>query len=167
MWKCYFTLIETYLHQKSVKDFLGWMSAILEVGFRHPLQEIRDVTITFWDNIVVPAFAKDNTNVPKVLKEAREKCGQTPDTSFIVPYATASQPGDKFEPLSTVPVAVFALPEETNKQNRHRHSLFQQLQNEGHILTKHQKEVFRHRKDYIPELYSSSIQPVQKDSIIS
>jgi hypothetical protein len=91
------------------------MSAILEVGFRHPLQEIQNVTVTFWDDIVVPAFAKDNTNVPKVLKEAREKCGQTPDASCIVCYSTTSQPGDKVEPLSTVPVAVFALPEETNK----------------------------------------------------
>jgi hypothetical protein len=91
------------------------MSALLEVGFRHPLQEIRNTTVTFWDSIVVPAFAKDNTNVPKVLKEAREKCGQTPDTSCIVPDNTTSQLGDKIEPLDTVPAAVFALPEETNK----------------------------------------------------
>lgn len=115
VWKCYFTFIETYLHQKSVKDFLGWMSAILEVGFRHPLQEIRNITVTFWDNVVVPAFVIDNTNVPKVLKEARGKCGKTPDTSCVVPHITASQLEDKVEPLGTVPVALFALPEETNK----------------------------------------------------
>jgi hypothetical protein len=53
------------------------------------------------------------------------------------------------------------------QQIGHRQSLLQQLQGEGHVLTKHQKEVFRRRKDDIPELYSSSIQPVQEDSIIS
>jgi hypothetical protein len=115
VWKCYFTFIETYFHQKSVKNFRGWMSAILEVGFRHPLQEIRNITVTFWDNILVPAFANDSTNVPKVLKEARENCGQTPDAACVAPEITASQLDDKVEPLTTVPIAVFALPEETNK----------------------------------------------------
>jgi hypothetical protein len=112
LWKCYFTFIETYLHQKSVKDFLGWMSALLESGFGHPLQEIRNTTVTFWDNIVVPAFAKDNTNVPRALKDARQKCGQMTDTSCTIPQSATSQLGDKVEPSHTVP---FALPEETNK----------------------------------------------------
>jgi hypothetical protein len=84
------------------------MSALLEVGFRHPLQEIQNVTVTFWDNVVVPAFARDNTNVPRVLKEAREECGQTPDTS----RSATSQLCAKVKPLQAVP---FALPEETNK----------------------------------------------------
>jgi hypothetical protein len=112
VWRVYFTFIETYLPQKSVKDFLGWMSALLEIGFRHPLQEIQNVTVTFWDNVVVPAFARDNTNVPRVLKEAREKCRQMSDTSCIVPHSATSQLGAKVEPLQSVP---FALPEETNK----------------------------------------------------
>jgi hypothetical protein len=120
MWKCYFTFIETYLPQKSVKDFLGWMSALLEAGFRHPLEEIRNITGKFWDSVVVPAFAKDNTNVPQVLKEAREnyaeKCGQTPNIFCIVSDnasdSTFSQLDDKGKPLDS---AVFALPEETDK----------------------------------------------------
>jgi len=50
---------------------------------------------------------------------------------------------------------------------KHRQSLLQKLEVEGHILTKHQKEVFRHRKHDIPVLYSSTLQPLQEDSIIS
>jgi len=53
------------------------------------------------------------------------------------------------------------------QQSRHHHSLLQQLQDEGHILTKHQKEVFRRRKDDIPALYNSTLQPVQEDSLMS
>jgi len=50
---------------------------------------------------------------------------------------------------------------------KHRQSLLQKLEVEGHILTKHQKEVFRHRKHDIPVLYNSTLQPLQEDSIIS
>jgi hypothetical protein len=119
MWKCYFTFIETYLPQKSVKDFLGWMSALLEAGFRHPLEEIRNITVTFWDSIVVPAFAIDSTNVPQVLKEAREKCGQAQNISCIVSDnasdGTFSQLDDKGKSIDLIPDALFELPEETDK----------------------------------------------------
>ncbi|KDR08759.1 Telomere-associated protein RIF1 [Zootermopsis nevadensis] len=174
MWKCYFTFIETYLPQKSVKDFLGWMSALLEAGFRHPVEEIRHVTTKFWDNVVIPAFAKDNTNVPQVLKEARKnysgKSGQIPNIFCIVSddvSDTFSQLDAKGKPLDSVPDAIFVLPEETEKPSKRRQSLLRQLRDEGRILTKHQKEVFRRRKDDIPALYNSTIQPVQEDSLIS
>jgi hypothetical protein len=118
MWKCYFTFIETYLPQKSVKNFLGWMTELLEAGFRHPLEEIRNLTINFWDNFIVPACAKDNTDVPQVLMEAREnyaeKCGQTSNIFCVVSDNTSdstfSQLGDTGRPE-----AMFALPEETDK----------------------------------------------------
>jgi hypothetical protein len=68
---------------------------------------------------------------------------------------------------SCIVLVIFQCCFECFQQNRRRQSLLQQLQDEGHILTRHQKEVFRRRKDDIPELYSSSIQPVQEDSILS
>jgi hypothetical protein len=88
------------------------MSALLEIGFRHPLQEIQNVTVKFWDSVLVPAFAKDNTDVPRVLKEAREKCAQMPDTSCTIPHLATRQLCVMLEPLHAVP---FALPEETDK----------------------------------------------------
>lgn len=111
MWKCYFSFIETYIPQKSVKDFLhGWMEVLLEAGFKHPQQEIRGTTLTFWDNIVVPAFAKDNVDAPEFLKEAREKCEQAQGTSRVVPDSTCRLVDDKEKP-----VAVFAFPEKTDE----------------------------------------------------
>jgi hypothetical protein len=113
MWKCYFSFIETYIPQKSVKDFLlGWMAVLVEAGFTHPQQEIRDTTQTFWDNIVIPAFAKDNIDAPEGLKEARKKSEQTVNTSRVVPDSTCSLVDDKEKPDSHS-VALFAFPEET------------------------------------------------------
>ena len=74
MWKSYFIFVETYVSQKSVKDFLGWMSALLEAGFQHSDMVIRDVTVKFWDGTLAPAFDMDKTDIPQALKEAREKC---------------------------------------------------------------------------------------------
>jgi hypothetical protein len=114
MWKCYFSFIETYVPQKSVKDFLlGWMAVLVEAGFSHPQQEIRDTTLAFWDNIVVPAFAKDNIDAPEVLKEARKKSGQTADASSVVPDSTCSLVDDNEKPRDSHSVALFAFPEET------------------------------------------------------
>jgi hypothetical protein len=116
MWKCYFSFIETFVPQKSVKDFLlSWMSALLEAGFSHPQQAIRDTTVTFWDNIVVPAFAKDNTDAPEVLKEARKKCEQTRGTSCVMPDSTCNLVDDKENPCDSISAAVFAFPEETDE----------------------------------------------------
>lgn len=116
MWKCYFSFIETYIPQKTVKDFLlGWMAVLLETGFSHPQQEIRDATLIFWDNIVIPAFAKDNIDAPEGLKKAREKCLETQDTSCVVPDSTCSLVDDKEKPHDSLPVEVFAFPEETDE----------------------------------------------------
>jgi len=113
-WKCYFSFIETYVPQKSVKDFLlGWMAVLVEAGFNHPQQEIRNTTLTFWDNIVIPAFAKDNIDAPEVLKEARKKSEQMKDTSCVVPDSTCSLVDDKEKSSGSHPVAVFVFPEET------------------------------------------------------
>ncbi|KAJ9590429.1 hypothetical protein L9F63_016516 [Diploptera punctata] len=170
MWKCYFTFIETYVPQKSVKDFLGWMSTLLEVGFMHSDMEIRKVTIEFWDSIVVPAFTLDKTTVPQALKEAREKCiiktNEMPNLDSDVAVDNSSL----FSRLSIFSFADLKLKrnEEIKKISKKTHqSLVQQLTDKGHILTKHQKEVFRRHKDDIPALYSSALQPAQEDSIMS
>jgi hypothetical protein len=97
-----------------VKDFLlGWMAVLVKAGFSHPQQEIRDTTRTFWDNIVVPAFAKDNIDAPEILKEARKKSEQTKDTPCDVPDSTCSRVDNKEKPSDSHSVAVFAFPEET------------------------------------------------------
>ncbi|XP_069683909.1 serine-rich adhesin for platelets-like [Periplaneta americana] len=174
MWKCYFTFIETYLPQKSVKDFLGWMSGLLEAGFKHPQEEIRCTAATFWDKIIIPAFAMDNTSVPQALKEARAKC-QIPSTSSKSGNSTDTnckqsdekeKVVEKEKMIEPVDKTVFALPEDLSKTAA-RHSLVKQLQEDGHVLTKHQKEVFRRRKDDIPAMYSSTLQPPQEDSMMS
>jgi hypothetical protein len=111
MWRCYFSFIETYTPQKSVKDFLhGWMEVLLQAGFEHPQSEIRGTTVTFWDNIVVPAFAKDKIDAPEFLKEAREKSKQAQGTFCIVSDSNCSLVDDKEKP-----VAVFAFPEQTEE----------------------------------------------------
>ena len=116
MWKCYFNFFETSLHQKSVKDFLlGRMSALLEAGFSHPQQEIRDTTAIFWDNIVVQAFAKYNSEALEVLKEARQKCEQTRGTLCVMPDSTCSLVGDEEKPLDLTSDPVFAFPEATDE----------------------------------------------------
>jgi hypothetical protein len=114
MWKCYFSFIETYIPQKSVKDsLLCWMTVLVEAGFKLPQQEIRHTTITFWENIVVPAFAKDNTDAPEFLKEARRKSEQTVNTSYVVRDSTCSLVDYKEKPSDSHSVAVYAFPEET------------------------------------------------------
>jgi hypothetical protein len=112
MWKCYFDFIKTYIPQKSVKDFLfGWMAVLVVAGFKHAQQEIRETTLTFWDNIVIPAFAKDNVDAPEVLKEAREKSEQT-DASSVVSDGTCSLVDDKEKTSDSHSVAVCAFVEE-------------------------------------------------------
>jgi len=114
LWKCYFSFIETYIPQKSVKDFLlGWMAVLVEAGFAHAQHEISNTTQTFWDNIVLPALAKDSIDAPEVLKEARKKSEQTKDTSCVVPDSTCSLVDDKEKPNDSHSEAVFAFPEET------------------------------------------------------
>jgi hypothetical protein len=89
------------------------MVVLVEAGFSHPQQEIRDTTQSFWDKIVVPAFAKDNIDAPEVLQEARKKSGQTADASSVVPDSTCSLVNDKEKPRDSHSVALFAFPEET------------------------------------------------------
>jgi hypothetical protein len=89
------------------------MAVLVEAGFSHPQQEIRDTTLAFWDNIVVPAFAKDNIDAPEVLKEARKKSGQTAGASSVVPDSTCSLVDDNEKPRDSHSVALFAFPEET------------------------------------------------------
>jgi hypothetical protein len=113
MWRCYFSFIETYIPQKSVTDFRGWLEVLVEAGFSHPRQEIRDTTVTFWDNIVVPALAKDNIDTPEFLKEARNKSGRTEDASCVTPDSTCGLVDDRGKPSDSHSVAVFAFPEET------------------------------------------------------
>jgi hypothetical protein len=116
-----FTFIETYVPQKSIKDFLGCMIILLEAGFRHALEDVRNITVDFWDRVVAPALAKGRTSVPQILMEAREyaaKCGQALNISGIVcdnaSDGTSSRL-DKGRLLDSVPQVEFALPEETPK----------------------------------------------------
>ncbi|PSN48724.1 hypothetical protein C0J52_08796 [Blattella germanica] len=173
LWKCYFNFIETYLSQKPVKDFLGWMSGLLEAGLKHSDIEIRTLTVGFWDKIVVPAFARDQTNTPRTLKNARDMCVVKETVPENMPtlgdeeamdetFMTTNNNGIS---LSSLSGKVFELSNETEKKKPQ--SLVQQLTDEGHILTKHQKEVFRRRKEDIPALYSSTLQPLREDSMMS
>jgi hypothetical protein len=89
------------------------MAVLVEAGFSHPQREIRDTTLTFWDNVIVPAFAKDNIDAPEVLREARKKSGQTAGASSVVPDSTRCLVDDKEKPEDSHSVALFAFPEET------------------------------------------------------
>jgi hypothetical protein len=89
------------------------MAVLVEAGFAHAQHEISNTTQTFWDNIVLPALAKDNIDAPEVLKEARKKSEQTKDTSCVVPDSTCSLVDDKEKPNDSHSEAVFAFPEET------------------------------------------------------